>query len=174
MVLRALRPEDATTTLTWRHDPFINDRVVAPTRFVSLATEQAWIGRAIKEHEEGRHLRLGICMSEDAPLIGIVHLSHIDALNRTCRTGILIGAPDLRGRGIAREVYPAVLRHAFNELGMNCIRAFVMASNDASLRLYRGLGFKQEGVQRAALFKAGGFHDLVMLSLLASEHSAHG
>ncbi|MFE4874656.1 GNAT family N-acetyltransferase, partial [Streptomyces sp. NPDC056682] len=49
-----------------------------------------------------------------------------------------------------------------------CLAA-VLAHNEASLALFRGLGFTEEGRLREHVFFAGRHHDLVMMGMLVNE-----
>ena len=171
IALRALIPSDAKVTWRWRIDAEIASLVVGPKRFVSEETERAWMDRAIAEHMNGTHLRLAITLPDGSKPVGIIHVLDIDRTNRTCKTGILIGDRAQWGRGVAKAAYAIVLPHIFDEMGMNAVRAEVLATNKASLALYRSLGFKEEGRLRQAIFKNGRTTDLVVLSLLRREHA---
>ncbi len=48
----------------------------------------------------------------------------------------------------------------------------VYAFNDASLALYRSLGFVEEGRLRQHEFFAGTYHDVVLLGITADEYWA--
>jgi RimJ/RimL family protein N-acetyltransferase len=44
-----------------------------------------------------------------------------------------------------------------------------MAFNTAALRCYEAVGFRREGVIRKQVFRAGSYHDVVVLGLLREE-----
>jgi RimJ/RimL family protein N-acetyltransferase len=60
----------------------------------------------------------------------------------------------------------------FGERRFHKCEVEVYAFNDASLALFRKLGFIEEGRLREHEFFAGGHHDLVLLGRTAVEHWA--
>ena len=73
---------------------------------------------------------------------------------------------DFWKQGIMREALQAILAFGFDRLELNKIEAKVMLGNDASDRLLKKLGFKEEGVLRRHGYWKGGFHDLRIFGLL--------
>jgi RimJ/RimL family protein N-acetyltransferase len=61
------------------------------------------------------------------------------------------------------------LEIAFGDYGLERVWAQVLADNDAALRAQGAAGFRREGYLRNHLFKAGSFHDVVILGVLANE-----
>jgi ribosomal-protein-alanine N-acetyltransferase len=57
------------------------------------------------------------------------------------------------GRGLAREASQAALRHGFETLGFDPIRATVDAPNEPSLGLARRLGFEEVGRERGPAYR---------------------
>ena len=45
----------------------------------------------------------------------------------------------------------------------------VVGFNEMALSFWKGLGFREEGVQRDGYFHDGAFHDFVMMSVLEDE-----
>lgn len=56
--------------------------------------------------------------------------------------------PEFRGRGLAREASRAVLRYAYEALGMTSIDAIVAPANRRSVRLLEYVGFRDAGSVR--------------------------
>jgi len=54
---------------------------------------------------------------------------------------------DLWGRGLAREVAPALLAHGFGALGLERIIATVHADNAPSIRVLESCGMRLEGTE---------------------------
>ncbi len=63
----------------------------------------------------------------------------------------------------------AILRFAFDDLGMNKVYIQLFTSNEKGLRLWTKMGFQVEGTLRAHYLLDGTFHDMVSLSLLGAE-----
>lgn len=77
--------------------------------------------------------------------------------------------PDHRRKGYAAEAVVLVLRFMFAERRYHKCLAAIFAHNEASLALFRRLGFTEEGRLREHVYFAGRHHDLVMMGMLADE-----
>ena len=78
-------------------------------------------------------------------LVGVVDLSEIV---RGCFQSAYLGYFALEphaGRGLMREGLAQVIEHVFRDLGLHRLEANIQPGNDASRRLVRALGFRQEG-----------------------------
>ncbi len=171
--IRALELEDWLETIKWRSDDQTWDLVVGQKRFVSSESEKRWVERAIEQHERGETLRFGITL-DGAPqkLVGLIVISEIDYLNRSCAYGNWLAPEGARGKGIAFAARLLVYRYLFDELGMNRVVGRILEGNVASRRFSEKFGTIQEGVLRKALFKSGRFQNLVVYSMLRDEFYA--
>jgi RimJ/RimL family protein N-acetyltransferase len=75
-----------------------------------------------------------------------------------------------KGRGFGRAAVEAVKTFCFEELGAHRLWLDVVESNTRARSLYESSGFRFEGVLRDALKSEDGFHSLVVMSILSSEH----
>lgn len=80
--------------------------------------------------------------------------------------------PELRGRGLGREITELTLDWGFGVLGLHRIELEVLAGNTRALRCYLACGFRQEGIRRQAELYPGGWQDFISMGVLASEHAA--
>jgi ribosomal-protein-alanine N-acetyltransferase len=92
---------------------------------------------------------------------------------RTCMLGYELDRP-AQGRGYMREALRAVLPWAFEALGIARVEAQVHPDNAASFATLEAVGFRREGLQRAAAAWSGTRHDMVMMGLLREELRAAG
>lgn len=76
--------------------------------------------------------------------------------------------PDYRGRGIGRRLMEATLAKA-RELGLEKIELGVYATNEPAIRLYRSMGFTEEGVHKRSRLVDGVYDDVVMMALWLKE-----
>lgn len=101
--------------------------------------------------------------------IGIVRLTDIDKINRSmCVGGDIL--PSVRGKGYAKNMYQLIFKLGFEEMGMHRLWLFVLDTNERAKHIYADVGFKVEGSQREAIFRAGKFHDYTMMSILEKEY----
>ncbi|WP_182353572.1 GNAT family N-acetyltransferase [Flaviflexus huanghaiensis] len=161
LVLRAVEPSDADTLYAMLADPDLESSVIGWSGPVSLASQDRWI-RNIQPHE------FRFMVEYEGSPAGMVRIDPVDFKNRTGTVNIKL-VPGSRGRGIGRKALNLLLRYMFDELGLEVAVADVLEGNRASRALFKSLGFVQEGVLRARIFKGGARHSVVMYSLLRSE-----
>jgi len=100
--------------------------------------------------------------------VGHVGLYKIDFRVRSAEFAIMIGA-GAQGRGLGRACSRFMLTYGFEELNLNRVYLEVLDSNERAQHLYRTLGFSEEGRLRQAQYKAGRYHDVVLMGLLRQE-----
>jgi RimJ/RimL family protein N-acetyltransferase len=169
--LRGVEPEDwegfrdlAQNTVDVR-----STDVVEPPR--SGESFRSWTAERARRAPGGAAFRLVIEARADRAFAGSVTVAEIDSRAGRFMTGIEISR-DHRRRGYAAEATELVLTYMFAEQRCNKCEVEVYAFNEASLALYRKLGFAEEGRLRQHEFLAGSYHDVVLLGITAAEHWA--
>jgi RimJ/RimL family protein N-acetyltransferase len=84
----------------------------------------------------------------------------------------LVGNPAVRGRGYGRESVGLLVDHLFRSQSVERIGACIDLENLPSTRLVLGLGFRQEGTLRSALFHHGRWHDVGLFGVTRPEWSS--
>ena len=89
-----------------------------------------------------------VCLKGDGKAIGAAELmlsdhSHYAKSNDECELGYWLGTP-FRGRGIIPEAAEALLRRAFEELGMKKVWCGYYEGNSKSKRVQEKLGFRHQ------------------------------
>jgi RimJ/RimL family protein N-acetyltransferase len=97
---------------------------------------------------------LGVEIASGQPVIWC-GFHGVDWKARQCETGFWV-RKSAQGRGFATESTNALLRYAFDQLGMHRVSITHSSGNEASRRVVEKLGFTPEGVQRAANLLPGG------------------
>lgn len=164
--LRALEPDDYKTSIEWRRDNEIWGMVGSTKYFVSEAYEKKWVEDTIFN---SRNIKLAVCEVNSNKYIGNVYATDIDQTNRSCTTGVLIGNREYWGRGYASEAYRLLLDYLFNERNVYRVQAYVLESNEASMKMHQKVGYKIEGTLRQSVYKNGRYQNQVLLSLLKEE-----
>lgn len=167
VILREYRAEDIGALRAW-----VNDGET--TRYLGGAYRrpQTW-----EQTEDWLNQRLNgdlggesfvIAEKENLKYLGQCDLMMMDSVARKAEMAIVL-LPEARGKGIATEAARLLCRYAFNELNLNRVFLKCAAKNEAALRLYRRLGFREEGVLRQEMFIGGEFEDVIVMGLLKNE-----
>lgn len=167
--LRAIEPSDAKITYKWRNDRAVTDPLGGNSYFVSEAREFDWIEKSI--YDDRNSVRLGICWSDNNCLIGFVSLTKVNHQNQNAEFSIMIGDKSYWGKGCGYEATILCLNYAFQELNMARIYLYVRQNNATAIALYKKVGFIEEGILRHAIYKNGGWDNLIIMSILKSEFS---
>jgi len=153
-----------SATLRWLQDPELRrqvDSLSAPTE----ETNAAYWRVRWRDPEREDYAILAL----DDRHVGNCGLCHIDRHRRKAELWIYLGEATARGRGIGRAAVEALLRRAFDELGLYRVYLRVAADNPAAARFYERLGFLAEGRWRADTWHDGRPVDSLWYSLLAGE-----
>ncbi|KAI1409212.1 putative GNAT family acetyltransferase [Hypoxylon sp. FL1857] len=74
-----------------------------------------------------------------------------------------------RGLGYGGEAISWALWYAFQMAGLHRVQLCAFSFNESANRLYKKLGFKEEGRQRESMWFNGGWHDNVTYGMLEDE-----
>lgn len=112
--------------------------------------------------------------TQNGELVGTANLVDIDWKNRCAFHGVMIGNPEARGKGYALDAVMALMRYAFDELGLERMESTVLGSNPRSLNFYtQKCGWTLEGTRRRAAYRQGGFIDLNMIGIVRDDYIGH-
>ncbi|MGW4822738.1 GNAT family N-acetyltransferase [Streptomyces sp. NPDC004227] len=164
--LRAIEPDDWTAFARFADDE--GRRVGRLDLPRSAESYRAWAKeQAVAECDDDR-FRLAVVTTATGELVGAVGSHRTGRCSGWFEFDVVIGAGHRR-MGYAAEAVVLLLRFMFTERRYHKCLAAVLAPNEASLALFRRLGFTEEGRLREHVFFAGGHHDLVMMGMLADE-----
>ena len=161
--LRPLRADDADDIVRWRNDPAVAGQMFSPAP-ATPDDHRRWF-----ERMQARGDRLEFVILADERAVGTIGLGAIDRGHGRAQYGILIGEAEARGRGIARQASELLLDHAFDDLRLHRVHLSVYADNAPALRLYRRLGFVEEGMLRQHAVRDGAPRDVVVMGILRKE-----
>ena len=112
---------------------------------------------------------LAIVMKDSKKHVGNIELSDIDWVHRKARFLIVIGDISAQRHGIGYEASALLLSHVFNKLNLNRVELGVHEYNKYAIKLYKKLGFKEEGRQRKGFLRNGSYVDVIIMGMLSSE-----
>ena len=168
LLLRQVRPTDAQAIFDYFADPAVT-RYYNLDTFISLSQAERMVDSFRRSYREKQAIRWGI-VRKRAPerLLGTCGYHHWARHFFKAEIGYELARP-FWGQGIMTEALTAMIRMGIARMDLNRIEALVMRGNDASLRLLRKLGFREEGVLRQYGYWKGAFHDLHMMALLQQD-----
>jgi ribosomal-protein-alanine N-acetyltransferase len=167
LVLRPLTPEDCGGLLRIFSDPEV-------TRYLEITPlEVSGEAMALLEYfndllDKKQGVRWGIEQKQDGALIGTCgfHTMKLWAFQGEISYDL---ARAYWGKGIVPEACQALLRHAYETMGLNRVQAAVLPEAAPSAKVLEKLGFQREGILRQAGYWKGRFWDKVSYSLLKRE-----
>lgn len=169
--LRGIEPQDweGFRALALHTVDARNADVVEPPR--SDESFRAWTTERAGRAPNPASYQLVIETRFEHAFVGAVSVGETDARAGRFRTGIEV-TREHRRQGYAAEATELILTYMFAEQRCHKCEVEVYAFNDASLALYRKLGFVEEGRLRQHEFFAGTYHDVVLLGITADEYWA--
>ena len=98
----------------------------------------------------------------------MIGLHRIDWNNRATSIGYWLGAAH-QGRGTMTEAVRALVDHAFGAWGLHRVVIEAATGNARSRAIAERVGFREEGVRRAAERSGDDFLDIVVYAMLATD-----
>lgn len=169
VVLRAIEEEDLNLLQKWANNPEIQYWLGGWHFPTSLSDQKKWFsGLSVGSN----HQRFAI-ETKDLGLIGTANLVDIDWKNRNGFHGMLLGDKDIRGKGYGVDTVMAVLKYAFEELGLNRLDGSMIEYNEASLKMYiQKCGWKEEGRQKNWYFRKNRYWDKIIVGITKEDYFA--
>ena len=107
-----------------------------------------------------------VLADSDGRLVGETSIHAIDWRSRVAQVGICIWRPSDRGKGYGAAGSRAVIDWAVGHLGLHRLEVWILASNGASLGLFRSLGFVEEGRLKQRYLVGGQHMDMLVLACI--------
>jgi len=166
--LRPLRIEDAPALFAYLCDP----RVLEHTSFplFDMAGVRRIIERQIAGYADATSRRWALADDADA-LIGTCGFSNW-SLDHGHAELVYDLSPAYWGRGLMRLSAHAVVDWAFSDAGFNRVHAFVMTTNEPSIKLLERCGFSREGTLRQYRIARDAARDFHLYALLRQDGTA--
>jgi diamine N-acetyltransferase len=167
--LRAIEPADLDIIYEWENDPanWLISNTITP---FSKHILTKYIEHANKDIHEARQLRLMIDLIDDSGLaketIGTLDLFDFDPVHERAGLGILIAKEENRMKGFAYDSLSILIKYVFETLHLHQLYCNISNNNQASLILFKKLGFVEIGIKRDWLRDSHGWLDVHLLQLL--------
>ena len=170
LVLRPLRDNDADAFQRICDDPEMARNVEGVPYPYPDGAALEWIRGVRDQLDRAEGGALAITLRDTGEVIGDVML-RVNAANHRAELGYILGR-EHRGRGYATEAAGAMVRCAFEALGLRRLFALSYVRNEASCRVLEKLGFRREARLRENTLCDGVFEDDWLYALLRSEWEA--
>lgn len=91
--------------------------------------------------------------------VGLIGLLSIDRKNKKAEYYVSMGETGYKGKGVASKASKLIFHYAFETLGLEKIYLYTESDNIAAQKLFRRVGFKEEGLLKKDLFSKGRYVD---------------
>ncbi len=167
VTLRAIEKEDLVSLHKWTNDEEMNTMLGGWHFPSSMNDQQKWFETL---NLNSLHQRYAI----DVPgkgLIGTANLVDINWKDKNAFHGMSIGDKTARGKGYAVDTIMAIMRFAFEELGLNRLETTIIAYNAPSLALYtKKCGWNTEGIQKKWYYRKNQYWDRHVMGITREEY----
>jgi RimJ/RimL family protein N-acetyltransferase len=168
--LRPLAVADVDRMMDWVNDPDIVGNIAAfAGQPLTRADEEAYVRRLLASDADKV---FAIERAVDGAYLGNVGIHQIFWRSRVGRLACIIGYRDEMGKGYGSAAIARVLDWAFDDARLHKVWLMVFRENERARRIYRRLGFVDEGVLREEYFHEAGWHDMVRMGVLDREWRA--
>ncbi|HEY3645841.1 MAG TPA: GNAT family protein [Gammaproteobacteria bacterium] len=116
------------------------------------------------------HILRAFTADDTGEAIGLVALSSVNRDFRSALLWALLGDRSYAAKGYVFRATSAMLTLGFADYGLECINAWAVECNHASLRILRKLNFKPIGRQRGCHYIDGHPFDRLLFELQSSDH----
>lgn len=164
--LRALEPDDIDFLYELENNESIWEISGTATPYSRHILKQ-YLDNAHRDIYEVKQLRLCICDESDT-VIGLIDLFDFDPKNHRAGLGIIVLENKNRNRGVGAEAIRLLMDFAFSTLALRQVYANVVAGNDASIHLFKKLGFVEVGIKKDWIFSNGIYKDEILFQRLST------
>jgi len=163
--LRDFRPADAEAVHRWFNDDRVTADLVGSRDSFTLDDAAGWVERAM---DASRDRKWAITIDGSDEAVGFVALFGLER-QLGPELAVLVGDPSAWGKGVAREAERLACNRAFRDYDAHRIHAEIPATNEAAQKVVTYLGFRLEGLMRAAIRRGEERVDNQVWGLLAED-----
>jgi len=167
--LRAFEKTDLDKAHKFYNDPelqhFLSINAVMP---LSREEEAAFIESCINPKDKNTSYTFAI-ETMRGEFIGGCSYMRADMRNRTSFIGISIADKRYWGKGYGTAAMRELLKFLFLEKNLRKVLLEVYDFNKRGIACYEKLGFKQEGCLRQQFYRAGKYHDILVMALFSED-----
>ena len=167
VTLRAVERSDLELLHRWANDPEICQMLGGWHFPGSMDYQEMWF-TSLKSNQRDQRFAIE---SPEMGLLGTANLVDINWKDGTALHGMLLGDKDMRGKGYGVDVVMAVMRYAFEELGLYRLDGSIIEYNKPSYRLYvEKCGWVVEGKRREWFYRNSRRWDNLLVGITREEY----
>ena len=129
-----------------------------------------WIASQREQLARGEGSSFAIVETSSGRVVGDVSL-RVEPVDHRAEIGFILDRAHW-GNGYATEAVAAVVRSAFEDMGLNRLYAYVYVTNAASIRVFEKLGFVREARLRENAMHNGAFEDDWLYAMIRADWEA--
>ena len=165
--LRAIEKEDCDLLKLLMNSSGVEKMTVGWSQPVSTMMQEKWI----EKYENTETTMRWMIELANGTTLGMIMLTEIDWKNRNAEIGIKTNPYEKnRMAGDVKNASYAVMKYAFEELGLHRLDSNLLKYNIFSLKLNESLGFKLEGIRKSKIYKNGTWNDVCCYGFLAEDY----
>lgn len=157
ILIRPIRRKDLKLIEHWLEDP--------EGRYFQLSRTTARSMPVTELLDSKKHV-VGMIVLPDQKPIGAVAFLDRDPVQKKAELRKLIGDPQYRGRGLAREAADLWIQFGIQGLQLHKIYLNTLDNNIRNIRLNENLGFRVEGILRDEILVDGEYKDVLRMGLV--------
>ena len=162
VLLRAIERNDLPLLQKWANDLEIQFQLGGWHFPTNQEDQMTWFNSL---NVNSLHQRFAVEVEENG-LIGTANLVEIDWKNKHAFHGMMLGDKSKHGKGYGVDTVMAIMRYAFDELGLERLDGSMIEYNTASLKMYLDkCGWIEEGRQRNWYYRKGKFWDRIIVGV---------
>lgn len=167
VTIRPAAAEDCEILAAWLSNPDVNRWLGSEWRAETVDPRR--VAFALKD----KNVRFFVALADGRPC-GLVTLSDLDFGDRIGMVWYLLGEHRLARQGVMTRAVEQAIDHAFRELELLTVFAWIHPDNSHSLRLLERIGFRPAGRLRGATVFNGSRADRLLFDLTEVDwHSRH-
>jgi RimJ/RimL family protein N-acetyltransferase len=167
--LSAIEENELKALMDWRNIPAFRKHF-REYRELNMTMQKKWFNKI--NQDNSIHM-FSIKSLEEEKLLGCCGLTYIDWKNRNADLSLYIGYNNfyIDEEGYAKEASLLLFEYGFKELNLHKIWTEIYEYDDKKLKLYKEIGFKEDGRLRDNNYYNGQWWDSIMLSILKQEYN---
>jgi diamine N-acetyltransferase len=162
--IRAIEENDLSRMASLRNNPQVWN-CLGTVVFLNEHSQKKWFERIQSASDKAYY----ILFDQKHDFLGYVRFDEIDHVNKSIRVGGDI-LPEFQGKGLGKKMFDLILKYSFDYLNMHRVWLLVLDFNERAKNLYTKCGFQIDGRYREAIFRDGGYHDYIVMSILINEY----